>query len=88
MHFIELLDITSSKLDLIYSITQENISGNSRYEAMSGAFGALGGNLSAIHINPAASAVFNTSEFGLQCVTLKPKTRLHILALLLPHKIK
>ena len=36
---------------------------------MSGAFGALGGNLSAIHINPAASAIFNTNLLGLSTST-------------------
>lgn len=35
-----------------------NISGTARYRAMGGAFGALGGDLSAISDNPAASAVF------------------------------
>ena len=67
--------LPAQNLDLIYSITQENLSGNSRYEAMSGAFGALGGNLSAIHINPAASAVFNTSEFGLSVSSLTTENK-------------
>lgn len=35
--------------------------GSARYQAMSGAFGALGGDLSAINVNPAGSAVFNNS---------------------------
>ncbi len=40
----------------------ENIRGTARYRAMSGAFGALGGDLSAIQINPAGSAVFMKSS--------------------------
>ena len=36
----------------------DNTLGNARYNAMSGAFGALGGELSAIALNPAGSAVF------------------------------
>ena len=40
---------------------QENIQGTARYQAMSGAFGALGGDLSALSSNPAGSAVFNNS---------------------------
>ena len=36
--------------------------------SLGGAFGALGGDLSAISINPASSTIFNDSEFG---VTLK-----------------
>ncbi|MFD0963340.1 OmpP1/FadL family transporter [Pseudofulvibacter geojedonensis] len=35
--------------------------GSARYQAMSGAFGALGGDLSAINVNPAGSAVFKNS---------------------------
>ena len=42
----------------------ENESGNARYSAMGGAFGALGGNLSAISSNPASGAVFELSRFG------------------------
>ena len=43
--------------------------------------------ISAIHINPAASAVFNTSEFGLSVSSLTTEKRLHILAIP-QHKIK
>lgn len=39
----------------------ENLHGTARFQSMSGAFGALGGDLSAININPAGSAVFNNS---------------------------
>lgn len=39
----------------------EELSGTARFRAMGGAFGALGGDLSSITINPAGSAVFNTS---------------------------
>ncbi len=44
---------------LLYS-TENNYS-SARYQAMSGAFGALGGDLSAINDNPAGSAVFKNS---------------------------
>lgn len=40
----------------------ESLSGTARYTAMSGAFGALGGDFSAIGINPAGSAVFLNSS--------------------------
>lgn len=39
----------------------ESLHGTARYSSMSGAFGALGGDLSAIKINPAGSAIFLTS---------------------------
>ena len=45
--------------------SKENINGTARYNAMSGAFGALGGDLSAMEINPAGAAVFLTSEFAI-----------------------
>ena len=38
--------------------------GNARYSSMSGAFGATGGNLSAISVNPASGSVFDLSRFG------------------------
>lgn len=37
----------------------ENLTGSARFRGMSGAFGALGGDISSININPAGSAVFN-----------------------------
>lgn len=37
----------------------DNINGTARFRAMSGAFGALGGDVSAMNVNPAGSAVFN-----------------------------
>jgi len=39
----------------------DQLSGTARFRAMSGAFGALGGDLSAISINPAGSAIFLSS---------------------------
>ena len=44
--------------------------GSARFNSMGGAFGALGGDLSAISINPASSSVFIDSEVG---VTLNYK---------------
>lgn len=37
----------------------DNVTGTARFRAMSGAFGALGGDLSAMGVNPAGMAVFN-----------------------------
>lgn len=44
--------------------SKEKISGTARYNAMSGAFGALGGDISAIDINPAGGSVFLNSAFS------------------------
>jgi len=45
--------------------SKETINGTARYNGMSGAFGALGGDLSAVDVNPAGAAVFLNSEFAL-----------------------
>lgn len=39
----------------------DEVKGTARFRALGGAFGALGGDLSAVNINPASSAVFNSS---------------------------
>ncbi len=56
MAFLNAQDITDA---LRYS--QQDIIGTARFRGMSGAFGALGGDLSALQINPAGSAVFLNS---------------------------
>ncbi len=43
---------------------QTNQAGTARFQAMSGAFGALGGDLSAIQVNPAGSAIFADTQIG------------------------
>jgi len=51
--------------DIGVQFSKENINGTARFNAMSGAFGALGGDLSALETNPAGAAVFLKSEFTL-----------------------
>lgn len=41
--------------------SQDQINGTARFKAMGGAFGALGGDLSAVNLNPASSSIFNRS---------------------------
>lgn len=55
---------TLSYNDIGVLFSKENINGTARYNAMSGAFGALGGDLSSIETNPAGAAVFLKSEFS------------------------
>jgi len=43
---------------------QDNINGTARFRAMGGAFGALGGDFSAITVNPAGSAIFANTQLG------------------------
>lgn len=44
---------------------QDNLNGTARFRAMGGAFGALGGDLSSINVNPAGSAVFSNNQVAL-----------------------
>ncbi len=45
--------------------SQENLLGTARFSAMSGAFGALGGDFSSVTVNPAGSAIFLTNQVAL-----------------------
>lgn len=42
--------------------SMDRINGTARFRALSGSFGALGGDLSAINVNPAGSAIFTTGQ--------------------------
>ena len=56
--------ITSAQnINDVLRYSQENLQGTARFQGMGGAFGALGGDLSALNVNPAGSAVFNNSLF-------------------------
>jgi hypothetical protein len=55
--YIQAQDITDA---LRYSM--DDIQGTARFSAMGGAFGALGGDMSSVNINPAGSAIFNNSH--------------------------
>jgi hypothetical protein len=57
---IQAQDITDA---LRYS--QTDLNGTARFRAMSGAFGALGGDFSALNVNPAGSVVFTNNQIGL-----------------------
>jgi hypothetical protein len=43
---------------------QDNLNGTARFRAMGGAFGALGGDLSALNVNPAGSAIFSNNQLA------------------------
>jgi len=63
--FIGVLTMSVSNAQNINDVVRystESLNGTARFKSMSGAFGALGGDFSAFSINPAGSAVFNTSE--------------------------
>ena len=60
---IENQAISYSDAALLFSSQEQN--GTARYNAMGGAFGALGGDFSATAINPAGTAVFKNSSVGI-----------------------
>lgn len=47
-----------------YSVARTGLSGTARFQAMAGAFTALGGDLSTLHQNPAGVAIYRSSEVG------------------------
>ena len=59
------LSASAQTIDDVLRYSSENIIGTARFQAMGGAFGALGGDLSALNVNPAGSAVFNFSELSI-----------------------
>ena len=61
--FLSFSTIKAQQISDALQYSQDDITGNARYRAMGGAFGALGGNLSALNVNPAGSAIF-TSNFS------------------------
>ncbi|MDT7827721.1 outer membrane protein transport protein [Pricia sp. S334] len=55
---------SAQTIDDVLRYSTENLQGTPRFQGMGGAFGALGGDLSALSANPAGSAVFNNSVFS------------------------
>ncbi len=55
--------VSAQNINDVLRYSTENIQGTARFQAMGGAFGALGGDLSSLNVNPAGSAVFNHSQF-------------------------
>ena len=47
-----------------YTLTQSDLRGTARFMSMGGAFTALGGDLSAVNVNPASLGVYRSSEIG------------------------
>lgn len=52
---------------------QDNLNGTARFRAMGGAFGALGGDLSSINVNPAGSAIFSNNQLTISLSTFNKK---------------
>jgi len=59
--FISMFSISAQDINDALLYGNGEVIGSARYRALSGAFGALGGDLSAVSVNPAGSAVFTNS---------------------------
>lgn len=55
---------TAQNINEALQYSQQNLQGTARFQGMGGAFGALGGDMSALNINPAGAAVFNNHTFN------------------------
>lgn len=56
--------VSAQNINDVLRYSADDLQGTARFQSMSGAFGALGGDLSSLNINPAGSAVFNNSLFS------------------------
>ena len=63
------LSLSAQSLNDALRYSQTSLAGSARFNALSGAFGSLGGELSAISINPAGSSVFLFSELSVTANT-------------------
>ncbi|MCL6265132.1 OmpP1/FadL family transporter [Flagellimonas myxillae] len=57
--------VSAQNINDVVRYSTDNTLGTARFQAMGGAFGALGGDMSSINVNPAGSAVFNYSLFSI-----------------------
>ena len=67
--FISLGNFYAQDLNSALLFSNGETLGTARFKSMSGAFGAIGGDLSAISINPAGSTIFNSSQGTLTAAT-------------------
>ena len=55
--------LSAQDINDVLRYSSEELLGTARFQGLSGAFGAVGGDISAINVNPASSAVLNNSLF-------------------------
>ena len=70
--FFNLINAQTINDAITYNLT--DLSGSARFSAMAGAFGAIGGDLSAISINPASSSVFLVNQFSISSISYENKS--------------
>lgn len=64
MMAVPMIAMAQSAVDA-YSLSQTDLKGTARYMSMAGAYGALGGDLTAINQNPGGIGVYRSSDIGL-----------------------
>lgn len=57
--------VQSQNINDAMRFSQNNLVGTARFRALSGAFGALGGDFSSLNINPAGSAIFSNNQVSM-----------------------
>ncbi|MBO6607672.1 OmpP1/FadL family transporter [Psychroserpens sp.] len=70
MGVLAMTSVNAQDISDILRYSQDEVQGTARFRALSGAFGALGGDMSAVSINPAGSAVFNESHASISLSSL------------------
>ncbi|WP_335966644.1 aromatic hydrocarbon degradation protein [Galbibacter sp. PAP.153] len=70
--FVGVIAFAQNRNDVVL-YGNDNLNGTARFQSMSGAFGALGGDMSAININPAGSAVFTNTLFTISAANYHVK---------------
>lgn len=75
LSLLGIFSVTSQAQDIndVLRYSQTNMNGTARFRAMGGAFTALGGDLSAITINPASSVIFINNQAGFTLSSLNVK---------------
>lgn len=73
--FFFISSMNGQTLQDVLRFSTSDINGTARYTAMGGAFGALGGDFSALTHNPAASSVFEYTQFGVTTNMIRNKNK-------------
>ena len=72
---LSLSSVQSQDIKDALRYAQDDLNGTARFRAMSGAFGALGGDLSSLNVNPAGSAVFANNQMALTLSSFNTKNK-------------
>ncbi|QBN18349.1 OmpP1/FadL family transporter [Flavobacterium nackdongense] len=70
---VSFYSVQSQEIPDAMRYAQDNLNGTARFRAMGGAFGALGGDMSALNVNPAGSAIFSNNQLSISLSTFNKK---------------